>query len=75
MGEPATSSIYWKFSDASLRKDLSNPKNCDMNVVCRYLEDVERGSFKVALMEICAIQSSAKINCCVVMCANGVIYS
>ena len=37
--EPSTSTIYWTPSDASLRKDTSNPRNAEVVAVRQYLEN------------------------------------
>lgn len=39
MGDNATSTIYWKPSDAPLKKELSDPKNRDIVSVRKYLEN------------------------------------
>lgn len=38
-GDPAKSTVYWKPSDAPLRKDLSNPRDCELAAVRHYLEN------------------------------------
>ena len=38
-GEPSTSVIYWKPKDVPLRKDLTIPRNAEIAVVRRYLEN------------------------------------
>ena len=38
-GEPAKSTIYWKPKDASLKKDLSNPRDAEMAAVRHYLKN------------------------------------
>jgi len=38
-GEPAKSTIFWKASDAPIRKDLSNPCDAEKAAVRHYLEN------------------------------------
>ena len=38
-GEQSTSTIYWAPSDVPVRQDLSDPRNAEMAVVRRYLEN------------------------------------
>ena len=38
-GEAAKSTVYWKPSDAPLRKDISDPRNTEMAAVHQYLEN------------------------------------
>ena len=38
-GEQSTSTIYWAPSDVPVRQDLSNPRNAEVAVVRRYLEN------------------------------------
>ena len=37
--EPSTSTVYWIPSDATSRKDLSDPRNVELAAVRRYLEN------------------------------------
>ena len=38
-GEAATSTVYWKPSDAPLRRDISDPRNVELAAVRHYLEN------------------------------------
>lgn len=38
-GDPAKSTVFWKPSDAPLRKDLLNPRNAEIAAVRHYLEN------------------------------------
>ncbi len=38
-GDPAKSTVFWKPSDAPLRKDLSIPRNAEIAAVRHYLEN------------------------------------
>lgn len=38
-GDPAKSTVYWKPSDAPLRKDLANPRDAEIAAVRHYLEN------------------------------------
>ena len=38
-GEQAKSVVYWKPSDAPLKKDLSNPRDAEIAAMRRYLEN------------------------------------
>ena len=76
-GQPAKSIVYWKPSDAPLRKDLSDPRNAEMAAMRRYLENCKecRRSQLLSYFDRDLVYSvSDKLTCCDV-CAHAVLPS
>ena len=76
-GQPAKSIVYWKPSDAPLRKDLSDPRNAEMAAMGRYLENCKECCISQLLSYFdrdLVYSVSDKLTCCDV-CAHAVIPS
>ena len=71
-GEHSKSVIYWKPSDAPLRKDLSNPRDAEIATVRHYLENDSECRRKQLLHyfdpSIQVPDNKDFLLCCVVMC-------